>query len=375
MIKVGIIGANWMGTYHAVGFSKVSQAYGSDIFPILGTVADIDEKRAKRVYEKFGFERWTTKWEDVVNDPSIDLIVIATPNYTHCEIAVAAANAKKHILCEKPMAMTLEEGRQMAEAAKKNGIISLVGFIYTFCPMQVYAKQLIDSGGIGEFISFRGHFDCDYCSDPSTPSTWRQYAKYAGTGALGDVTAHVISISDMLADEIEEVCAVSDIVYNERPLAEGSSERVTVDTDDQIYLFIKYKNGRIGHMSSSRVVNGKACMMGYEIQGTKGTLSFSLDRINEMQLFIKGDSAAQKGFKTIKENLTHGDYNRISQMNELGVAYHDVLCIQAHTILEAIAKNKPLKMDIAYGYQVDRVLAAAQKSAKERRWVKISECV
>ena len=375
MIKIGLIGANWMGTYHAIGFSKVRQAYGSEVVPVFGTVADIDEERAKRAYDRFGFEKWTTNWQDVVNDPSIDLVIIATPNYTHAEIAIAAANAKKHILCEKPMAMSLEEGRMMAEAAKKNGIISLVGFIYTFCPTQVFAQRMYESGELGDFISFRGQFDCDYCSDPNTPSTWRQYAKYAGTGALGDVTAHVISISDMFAGEIEAVCAVSDIIYDKRPLEEGSKEKVTVDTDDQIYLLVKYKNGRIGQMSSCRVINGRACAMEYEVLGTKGTVTFALDRINELELFIKGDAPSQKGFKTLKGNLTHGDYSHISQMNELGVAYHDVLCIQAHTILEAVAKNQPLKMDIAYGYQVDRILTAAQISDKEGRWVKISECV
>ncbi|MGI5849681.1 MAG: Gfo/Idh/MocA family protein [Christensenellales bacterium] len=372
-IKIGIIGANWMGSYHAMGFSKVRQTYGTEVVPVFGMVADMDEEKAKIAYERFGFEKWSTKWQDVIEDPSIDLVIIATPNFTHPEIAIAAANAKKHIICEKPMANTLEEGCQMVEAAKKNGIISAVGFIYTYCPVQAFAKQLIESGELGDFISFRGQFDLDYCADPNTPSTWRQYAKYAGTGALGDVTAHIVSLSDMLVGEIEEVCAVSDIVYKERPKSAGSSEKVAVDTDDQVYLMVKYQNGRIGAMSSSRVVNGKAAGLGYEIQGTKGTIIYSLDRINEVELFIKGGDPEQKGFKTLKGNQLHGEYKHISQMNELGVAYHDVLCIQAHTVLEAIAKNRPLKLDIAYGHKVDRILAAAQLSDKERRWVKVSE--
>ena len=373
-IKIGLIGANWMGTYHATGFSKVRQAYGTDIVPVFGMVADMDPDKAKQAYERFGFEKWSTKWQDVVGDPTIDLVIIATPNFTHPEIAIAAANAKKHVLCEKPMANTLEEGRQMVEAAKKNGIISAVGFIYTHCPVQVFAKQLMESGEMGDFISFRGQFDLDYCSDPNTPSSWRQYAKYAGTGALGDVTAHLISLSDMLVGEIDEVCAVTDIVFNERPKAAGSSEKVVVDTDDQVYLMVRYQNGRIGAFSSSRVVNGKAAAMGYEVQGTNGTMIYSLDRINELELFIKGGAPEQKGFKTIKGNQLHGDYGHISMMNELGVAYHDILCIQAHAVLKAIAENKPYKLDIAYGHKVDRIMAAAQLSDKERRWVKISEC-
>ena len=372
-IKVGIIGANWMGTYHAMGFSKVREAYGTEVVPVFETVADINEEAAKNVYERFGFNKYTTKWQDIIDDPSIELVIIATPNFTHPEIAVAAANAKKHILCEKPMANTLEEGRQMVKAAKDNGIISMVGFVYTHCPVQVYAKQLIESGEIGDVITFRGRFDCDYCADPTTPSTWRQYKKYAGTGALGDVTAHVISLSDMLVGDIEEVCAVTDIVYNERPAKAGSSEKAVVDTDDQVYVLVKYKSGRIGEMTSSRVAKGKAGDMGYEIHGTKGAMRFALPRINELELFIDGAPAGQKGFKTIQGNLAHGEYTHFAHMNDLGVAYHDVLGIQAQKILQAIADNKPVDRDIAYGHYVDCVIEAMKVSAEEGRWVKVSE--
>ena len=144
-VKIGLIGANWMGSFHSIGFTNVRQAY-HDVQPIFEIVADVNEKAAQLAADRFGYQKVTTDWHDVVNDPEVELVIIATPNFTHAEIAIAAAKAGKHILCEKPMANTLTEGRAMVDAIEKAGVKSLVDFIYTKCPSNVLAKDLMDSG-------------------------------------------------------------------------------------------------------------------------------------------------------------------------------------------------------------------------------------
>jgi len=300
-------------------------------------------------------------------------VIIATPNFTHAEITIAAAEAGKHILCEKPMANTLEEGRAMVDAVKKAGVKSLVNFIYTKCPANILARNLVKSGKLGDFVTFRGEFDCSYCADPKTPAAWRQLAKFAGTGALGDLTAHIVSLSDMVVGQkIVEVLASWDIAYATRPDSSSAAKSVSIDTDDQVYIIVKYEDGRIGSMSSSRISVARPDSLYYEMQGSNGAIKFDLTRINEIQYFNNDCDPAERGYKTIKGNVLHGDYTRFCATDELGISYGDVLAIQAHDLLSAITNGTDCSIDIAYGYYVDTVMAAMAKSAKKGCWVKIA---
>lgn len=372
-VKIGLVGANWMGSFHSIGMNNVRQAY-HDVIPVFEIVADVNEEAVKLAAQRFGYKKATADWHDVVNDPEVDLVIIATPNFTHAEIAIAAAGAGKHILCEKPMANTLEEGRAMVEAVKKAGVKSLVDFIYTKCPANVLAKELMESGKLGEFVTFRGEFDCSYCADPNTPATWRQLAATAGTGALGDLTAHVVSLSDMIVGKkIVEVFASWDTPYKQRPDSRDTSRMLDIDTDDQIYVIVKYEDGRIGSMSSSRISVARPVSLAYEIQGSKGSVKFEMTRINELLYYSNDCDPKERGYKTIKGNTRNGDYARFCGTDEQGIAYGDIMAIQAHDILTAVAEGREVAIDIAYGQYVDTILAAMAKSAEEGRWVKVSE--
>lgn len=372
-VKIGLVGANWMGNYHSIGMTNVRQAY-QDVEPVFEIVADVNKAAAEKAAERFGYKKITTDWKDVVADPEVDLVIIATPNFTHAEIAIAAAKAGKHILCEKPMANELSEGKAMVEAVKEAGVKSLVDFIYTKCPANILAKQLMDEGKLGDFVTFRGEFDCSYCADPSTPAAWRQIAATAGTGALGDLTAHIISLSDMIVGKkITEVLASWDTMYTTRPDGRDTSKTVEIDTDDQVYVIVKYEDGRIGSMSSSRVSVARPDSLAYEIQGSKGSVKFELTHINDLQYYSNDCEPNERGYKTIKGNTRNGDYANFCGTDELGISYGDVMAIQAHDILTAIIDGHDIDIDIAYGHYVDTVMAAMAKSAKEGRWVKISE--
>lgn len=375
-IHVGLIGAGFIGTFISSGFYSVRKAYGTEVVPVFEAVADPVKELGLKAQETFGYRKVYTDWHEVIEDREVELVIIGTPNVTHKEIAIAAAKAGKHIFIEKPMAVSLEDSKEIAKAVAASGVYSLIDFIYTRCPVQNYAKQMIEEGVLGQIVSFRAEFDCLYCADPTTPMTWRQYANLAGTGALGDLTSHLIALSDLLVGstmgKIKEVCAVWDTPYDKR-VEPKNGELVDVDTDDQIYILLKYENGRIGQMSSSRIVHGKPCSMGYEVEGSKGTIKYNVQRLNELQYARADAEPGQVGFTTIEASPVHGEYANFSSMNGLGISYAEVMGIQAHGLLKAIANGQPLDIDIAYGYYVERVCAAMECSAREGRWVAVED--
>jgi len=370
-VGVGLIGANWMGSYHSIGLNNVRQAY-TDVEPIFEIVADVNEQAAQQAARRFGYKKVTTDWKEVIENDQVDLVIIATPNFTHAEIAIAAAKAGKHILCEKPMANKLDDGKAMADAVSEAGVKSLVDFIYTKCPANILARDLMKSGKLGDFVTFRGEFDCSYCADPATPATWRQIAETAGTGALGDLTAHLISLSDMIVGQkIVAVMASWDIVYPKRPDARENTKEITIDTDDQVYVIVKYEDGRLGSMSSSRVSTARPDSLYYELQGSGGSVKFELSHMNDLMYYSNDCDPSHRGYKTIKGNTRNGDYARFCGTDELGISYGDVMAIQAHDILSGIIDGHEISIDIAYGHYVDTILAAIEKSAREGRWIKI----
>lgn len=375
-IGIGLIGAGNIAQFHMQGYNSVREAYG-EVNPRFVVVADLIEERAQSIALRYNFEKVTADWNDVINDPAVDCVLITTPNYVHAEMAIAAAKAGKHVMCEKPMAMDKAEGQAMVDAVKAAGVVSQVDFIYRKCPATEEAKKMIDSGALGDIITFRGWFDAAYKADPASPMEWRQYEKYAGTGALGDITAHVISLSDYLVNGqlggIDEVCAVWDIAIPERTSMDDPAKIDKVDTDDLNYVLVRYQNGRIGTMYASRVATGHDCRMGYEIHGTKGTVKFNVERLNELELFLEDGDKQKRGFKTLSPNTAHGDYRHYSIYDDMGISYSNVMGIQAQSFLRAVAGGGTVDTDIAYGYYVDRVMEAMQKSIAERRWVKISE--
>lgn len=375
-IRIGLVGAGFIGTFISGGFFGARKAYGTEVVPVFEAVAEPVEALAKKAQDTFGYKKIYSDWHDLIADKDVDLVIVATPNNTHKDIAIAAAQAGKSIFCEKPLSINVNDSREIAEAVEKAGVISLTDFIYTRCPVQDYAKEMVDSGKLGEIVSFRAEFDAKYCANPETPMTWRQYSKFAGTGALGDLTSHLVALSDMLVGDalgkIVEVCAVWDTPYKQR-IEPKTGKLADVDTDDQIYILLKYANGRIGQMSSSRIVQGKGCSLGYEIQGSKGTVKYNVHRLNELQYANADADDAQTGFVTIDGNPNHGEYSNFSTMVGIGVSYGDVMVMQAHKLLKAVAENKPVDIDVPYGYYVERVCGAMEKSAREGRWVKVEE--
>ncbi|MCH3964801.1 MAG: Gfo/Idh/MocA family oxidoreductase [Clostridium sp.] len=371
-IKIGIIGGGWMGTTHARAYNNVRQHYGLDVVPILELIVDTCEEQAERVCRQYGFNRWSTEVKDIFNDPSIDLIVITTPNKYHVPLLIEAAKTGKAIFCEKPMGMNAGEAKKALDAVNRYNNITMCGFIYINNPMVVYARELMESGKLGKVISFRGEYDMDYCAGKDIPHTWRQYD--AVSGALGDIGAHMLSISNFLVGEIDEVCAKTQIVYKQRKKSKDSNEMLPVENDDEVNAIYTFKNGCLGTLVSSRVAPGNKVGERFEVQLTKGAIRFDQERMNELEVYDHSAPPENQGFKLIRAMPLHGEYGIFCTQAGLGISYIDLMTIQAHKMLKAVSENKKIRPDVEDAYKINVLIDAMLKSDREHRWVKVSEC-
>lgn len=382
-IRIGVVGAGWMCKAHSAAFKNVTLTYGTRIgVPVLEVVADVSAERARSAAEEFGFRRWSGDWRQVVEDPQVDVVDITTPTDAHEEIAMAAARAGKHIYCEKPLALTAAGARAMTEAAEAAGVTTIVGFAYLKNPVQQFARQLIASGEIGEIIQFRGAFDQDALVDPAVPFSWRFEKAVAGSGALGDLGSHIISLAQMLVGDFAEVMGISETFIKERPVAAGGTGYTAsggggamraVENDDVTQFLCRFANGAIGTLGTSRIGTGRKIGLAYEIQGTKGALLFSQERMNELKLYRHNDTAGEQGFKTVFNSPQHPGYSGFFPIGGIPIGYNDLKIIEARDLLAALSSGEKAWPDFRFGYQVDRVVDAVLESAAQRRWVSLSD--
>jgi predicted dehydrogenase len=383
-IHIGLIGTGGMGKAHATAYKNVPLVFGNEPGrPVLGIVADIDAKALEKWAGEFGFDRWTTNWQEIIGDPQVDVVDITTPNNLHAEMAIAAAQAGKHIYCEKPLATTSADAAHIVAAVEKSGVISMVGFNYLKNPAQAFAKQLIASGELGEITLFRGIFDQDFLANPDIPFSWRLDHSLAGTGALGDLGSHTIAFAHFLVGDILEVCGLNATKIKERVVpaggsgyaatAQSSGEKRAVENEDIMEFLIRFDNGAIGTIGTSRIGMGRKLGLGYEIQGTKGSLFYNQERMNEIQLYRHTDPDREKGYKTIYIGPEHPGYKAFFGLAGIGLGYNDQKIIEAHDLVTAIALNQPVQPDVRFAYKVNKVIDAVDLSCQQHRWVQLSE--
>ena len=383
-IHIGLIGTGGMGKAHATAFTNVPLVFGNEPGkPVLEIIADVEAKALERWAGEFGFARWTTNWREVVEDPRVDVVDITTPNALHAEMAIAAAQAGKHIYCEKPLATTSADAARIVTAVAKSGVISIVGFNYLKNPAQAFARQLIESGDLGDITLFRGTFDQDFLADPNIPFSWRMDRAQAGTGALGDLGSHTIAFAQFLVGDIVEVCGLNATRIKERIVpasgsgyastAQNGGEKRVVENEDITEFLIRFENGAVGTIGTSRIGMGRKLGLGYEIQGTKGSLFYTQERMNEIQLYRDSDAEREKGYKTVYIGPEHPGYKAFFGLAGIGLGYNDQKIIEAHDLITAVALEQPAQPDVRFAYQVNKVIDAVDVSCRERRWVRVSE--
>ncbi len=372
-IRIGLIGTGYIGRAHAIAYAQAPT-----VFPLSGRlvremVAEVTTELAAKQSEALGFRRFTDNWLELVADPDIDVVDICSPNFLHKEMALEAIKQGKHVYCEKPLALNSTDAKLMAEAAKKAGVKTLVGFNYMKNPTAQLAKEIISNGEIGEVVHFYGTHNEDYMADPLTPIHWHCFKDKAGLGALSDLAAHIINMAQYLVGDIQTVCGDMEIIVKKRPEETGSGIMVAVENEDQAHTMVRFNSGAMGIIETSRVACGRKMGLNYVITGTKGTLSFTQERMAELKLYRHDEPANRQGFKTILVGPEHPDYAPFCNGAGHGIGFNDQKTVEIRDLINGIANNQEMWPDFTEGWKVSRILDAIAHSYKEQRWVNITE--
>ena len=369
-LKVGLIGTGFMGKCHALAFHDAKALFGNLPAIELELLCEVPLDKARSFADQFGFARASDDWMDLINDPSIDIVSITTPNKLHKEMALAALAAGKHVWCEKPLALTLEDAQEMAKAAANAPGKTMVGYNYLKNPMISQAKKLIDEGAIGRLLHFRGFVDEDYQADPALPWTWRATKADAGLGALGDMGCHLVSLAYELVGPIATLTADMQTVYPERPMPEGEGMG-KVENEDIATAIVRFENGILGTLSTSRSAWGRKGHLGFEIHGDKGMITFDQERMNELQLYQNEGPKAEQGFKTILAGPAHPDYEHFCPAPGHGLGFNDLKAIELAGFLTEIAGGAPAHPNFSDALEFEKVIHAIARSAESKSWVTV----
>lgn len=362
-IGIGLVGGGYMGKAHAVALSAVGAVFDTPLRPRLQVIAAASPASAEGYRRAYGFARAASDWRDLVADPAVEAVVIASPQATHRAIAEAAFAAGKPVFCEKPLGASLADARAMTAAAEASGLPNMIGFNYVRTPATQFARRLLAEGAIGTVTWFRAEHSEDFLADPALPATWRTSGR--ANGAMGDLSPHIINCTLALMGPIAEVSARIETVHTTRP---GPSGPVAVDNDDQAQIMLRMASGVMGHLFISRVATGRKMGYAYEIHGTKGAIRFDQEDQNALWLYRAEGPNATRGFTRILTGPDHPDYLAFCQGPGHGTGYQDQIIIEARDFLSAIATGQPVWPRFRDGLAVAEVIEAAFLSAASGRW-------
>jgi len=353
-IGIGMLGYAFMGKAHSNAFRKLAyMTWPPPLVPKLIAIAGRNEQAVAAAARRYGFERWTTDWRDIVTDQRIGLFDNGGPNSLHAEPTIAAAAAGKHVLCEKPLGRTAEESYEIWRRVAGSGVKHMCGFNYRFVPAVRLGRELIEQGALGELRHFRGRYLQDWGDDP-TLDTWRFHPDEAGSGALGDLGTHVIDLARFLVGEIS---SVSGLV---RTFVPGRK------VDDALEVAVEFEGGAVGTIEATRLALGRRNAFQWEINGSHGSLYFDMERMNELQVFHADDDRA-RGFKTVL--VTEADHPFMQYWWPPGhiIGWGDTFVHEAHHLLEAIATDgdvAPYGATFEDGYRASEIADAIVRSGE-----------
>ena len=369
-INIGIVGTKFMGRAHSNAFMDVSHFFDLPASPVLRAACGRNRPELETFARRFGWQTTETSWERMVARDDVDLVDICTSNVTHMPIAVAAARAGKHVLCEKPIAMNAREARRMLDAAREAGVRHMVAFNYRRVPAIVLARQMIEEGKIGTIRHFNAVYYQDWLVDPNSPIVWRHDVKEGGSGAHGDMNAHTVDLARYLLGEVEAVSGAKETFVKERPLA-GGSGKGAVTADDTLYFIARFRNGALGSFLATRFATGRKNYLRLEIFGSEGALIFNLERLNELEFYSRADERNEQGFRTIM--VTESSHPYLSAWWPAGhiIGWEHTFIHEVRDLLLAIGKGENVHPDFYDGLRCQQVLDAAIQSAAKGRWVQV----
>ena len=374
-VRIGLVGTGYIGRCHAIAYAQAPTVFPLDAELVLEYLAEVTPELAEKKAKEFGFKRFTGDWRDIVQDPNVDVVDICTPNFLHKEIALAAIANGKHVYSEKPLALTAVDAKLMYETAKQAGVKTLVGFNYIKNPTTQLAREIIANGEIGEVIHFYGTHNEDYLANKNTPLDWHCVKEKAGLGALGDLAAHIVQMSQyLLGQDIRSVIGDMQTVIKTRPNPNNLQERLAVENEDQATALVRFANGCMGTIETSRIACGRKMGLSYVITGTKGIITYTQERMAELKLYLHDENPARQGFKTILTGPLHPDYKNFCVSAGHGIGFNDQKTVEIRDLVNGLASPvNTLYPDFEEGYKVSRVLDAIALSCEQKRWVDVEE--
>ncbi|SFS85164.1 Predicted dehydrogenase [Streptomyces harbinensis] len=365
-IGIGMIGYGFMGAAHSQGWRNARSFFDPPLRPRFAALGGRNREAAGHLADRFDWPVVETDWRALIARDDIGIVDICTPGDTHAEIAIAALEAGKHVLCEKPLANSVAEAEAMvaaAETARARGIRSMLGFTYRRVPALTLARRLVAEGRIGELRHVRARYLQDWLGDPTAPYTWRMSRERAGSGALGDIGAHAVDITQYVAGEwITGVSGLTETFVRERPLADGSGTgQVTVD--DAAVFTGRLAGGALASFEATRYATGRKNALRLELNGTRGSLAFDLEDLNVLHFHDATAATATQGFTRILVTEAEHPYLDAWWPPGHGLGYEHAFAHQSVDLLTAIAEGTDPEPSFADGLRVQRLLAAVEESA------------
>ncbi|CAM4415882.1 Gfo/Idh/MocA family protein [Paenibacillus tarimensis] len=382
-IRVGMVGYKFMGKAHSQAYRDVPMFFPDAPRPVMKAICGRDTEAVRQAAQQFGWESAVTDWRELVSRSDIDVIDINAPSNVHKEIAVEAARAGKHIFCEKPLALSLADSREMLREAETAGVKHMIGFNYRFAPAVQLARKLVSDGRLGQIYHFRAWFLQDWILDPDFPLVWRLDKSVAGSGSHGDLGAHLIDLAHFLVGEMTEVIGMSETFIKERPMpsamtglsASGSTDgpKGPVTVDDATLFMARFASGALGSFEATRFAAGHRCTNAFEINGSKGSVKFDFERMNELQVYFTGDDEDVQGFRRVLATDPAHAYMDAWWPAGHTIGYGQTFTHEVVELLQAIGGNRQPVPNFHDGIKCQAVLEAVELSIDERRWVRIDE--
>jgi predicted dehydrogenase len=368
VLGIGMVGYAFMGRAHSQAWRSVGRFFDLPFTPRMAAICGRDRSRVAAAADRLGWAATETDWKRLVGRDDVDLVDVCTPGSSHAEISIAALEAGKHVLCEKPLANTVEEARAMATAAERaaaQGVRAMVGFNFRRVPAVALARELVAAGRLGAIRHVRAAYLGAHLLDPEFPLVWRLQASEAGSGALGDLGAHAIDLAQYVAgDRITGVSALTETFVPERPLPGGGGGQLGPVTVDDAALFIaRFGGGAVGGFEATRFATGHDEGLRVELNGERGSLVWELGAFNELRFFDAGDDPATQGFRRIQVTRSVHPYAAAWWPEGHSIGYEHTFTHEVRDLLEAIAAGRDPAPSFADGLQVQEVLDAVQRSA------------
>ncbi len=384
VLGIGVVGFGWMGMAHSRSAARIASLFPERDFDTqLVICGDNVSERREQAVDGFGFASASSDWESVVDHPDVDVVYVTAPNMMHEEIATAAAKAGKAVFCEKPVGGTPDQTVRIEAAARAAGVITGVGYNYRWAPLVRHAKNLIDSGALGEITNYRGRFFSMYGADPMGLLSWRFLVDEAGYGVSSDILSHSVDLATMLVGPITRVSGTMETFIKDRPLPKAGGtpyDRGTpgdptgaVTNEDYAAAMVTFANGARGTFESSRAIIGPESQMAFDIYGTKGALRWNLETMNELDVFIVDESdTAPRGYTKVYAGDRYPYHGHFVPGDANAIGYEDLKVIENYEFLTAVAKGEQHEPGFAEALDYVSFQSAWLRSCDSGSWEDVS---